>query len=262
MKLEDVKELLVNDKNKTLRPSNNNIVKDEDLSDFGFLFIDIHTLLKSKSFLSILKAKSKIKRYKVVNKVTFNFDKKTHLKSIYLETKYGNGIVLTDGLFFDMKDNPVIQKGQCHSNAMVATAKIGMEQPEFEPKVLTGIADFKMPGTKPFLHSVYQIKSKNYGDLIIDHNIDLSMSPSLYDLFLHLEVIGEFYPWQWDPLFEKLDLCNKELEKRGKSHYKGTNIYAILAYDETMKYLDELIENKREDDFPFKVEKQTIKKEI
>lgn len=262
MKLEDVRDLLVNDKNKTLRPSNNNIVKEQDISDFGFLFVDVYKFFESKNIVSILKVKAKIKKHKVVKQAKFNYDKETKLKSLYLETEYGSGTILTSDLFFDTKSDSFFVKGHCHSNSMIAVAKIGEDNPCMEPKVLTGIADFKMFKVKPFLHSVYQIKTKKYGEIIIDHNIDLAMSPNLYNLFLHLEVLGEFYPYQWKPMCDKVDKCNKVLEQRCKEDHKGLNIYAILAYDDYMRYLDDVIENEKEDNFPFKVEKQAIKKEI
>ncbi|MBE6124255.1 MAG: hypothetical protein E7184_01765 [Erysipelotrichaceae bacterium] len=255
MTFEEVKKIREHDHNDILRESNINVVSKEDEKETAnlLLFINDYFNGNNKGLIN----RFKIKKHKLVNTVTFE---KEH---IYMETKYGKGDIYSLESFFlgKVDFNDLFQHAKCHSNSITLASLYYNQRPEHEVKVLTGI-ERTITTAKTRLHSICSVNHQKRGYLYLDPADKMGMSPEIYNMFFNYEILSEYDPKNTELIFGKFDKCNKKLKSEGKESCHITDLYCLMATEETINYLDDIIEGKRDNDFDFSVKKyEVFKKE-
>ncbi len=231
MKLEDANEILNKNKNKTLEPTKKlSTFNSKDLIDLlsiSFVYVN------SKNPLKIIETKNLIKNNKLLTNC--NFSKNEKKRVIYIENSNTKGFIMSAKFKNSSSTFPI---GKCHDNSIKAAIAINNQKSSYNPVVLTGIVDFKLPDTTPYLHSVIKINSEKYGNLIIDYNLELIMSEKLYYVFTNLNLLGTLDVNQINKLYEKINEC----EGASLNGLKITS--ALIAFEDTIKVLEEIALNK------------------
>lgn len=180
MRIEEIRQLNLDEKNKTLRnpKSVKSLTKDEIWKCRDVFSIIVNDVIRNEnreSFFKSMKGKNKmrfagIKKFKVV-------DKNIGIYSIV--TDFG------EGRFFDAHklygESGEYPKWVKPNNCFLNSHFYVMQNPT-ATKILSGIAYMK----KPFLHSVVSA-----GDNILDFNYDLVISKDLYLALMNFEVLAE-----------------------------------------------------------------------
>ena len=226
------------------------IPREQDMKEFITLFGMICTRVNTDKQVDFTKNKI-VKEYKEID------DK------CYIKTQFGNAVFYRADEAIG-KENAIqfIKPRQCHANCGTACLIMNKLDPTLIPKVVTGIVH-PHHYSHPYLHSVLYCRGVEDGELLIDFNYNIAMSMDLFKKFYDFEVLSETSPNEIMELFEWEKKCGEYLSKNKKKiGYHGIT-YSLLSINGMIEYLKDVVDGKREDDFPFitnKEHKKAIRK--
>ena len=239
MKLEEAHELIVKDRNHEIEDEGYFIYSKEDQMAYANLFVDLSKFAMGKSLFA-----KNIKKNPLVNKIEKQDD------YYYIDTKFGDGLFFPAHEVFGKKGTKqFVLENHCHCNSMLATLFVDKSKPEKKPTVLTGICKFSIG--RPLLHSVYTLELKK-GRFIVDYTSGLAMTEDLYMKICNFKVLTETKVDDIKKLFKLHDAyLNYVIENKGRRKCGIPNHYFLLSNEGIFEYMNDVIEGKREDDFPF-----------
>lgn len=230
MKLEEAYKIMEENENKTLKPTKKN--SEFNSETLMYLFGASFVYANSKNPLKIIETKNLIKNNEIVKNCIFSKNEKKRV--IYIETSSVKGFIMSAKF---KNSSSIFPLGKCHDNSIKAMTYVNNQKPSLNPVVLTGIVDFKIKDTNPYLHSALKINSSKFGNLIIDYNFELIMSEELYYAFTNFDLLGTFDINQFSEVYQKIEDC------KGSS-LNGLKITsALIAFEDTIKELEKIASN-------------------
>lgn len=248
MKLEEAHKYIVDDNRGILEKPDYFVIEEKYEAIYATLFFDITDLVSGdESVIENIKNNPLVKNFK--NKGD----------CYYVDTTFG------EGTFFKAIDvlgeeatNLFVQPNGCHDNSIIAALMINNVYPNNNPVVLTGVTTFS--SGKPVLHSVYAVDTR-MGRVVVDYTYNVAMSEDLFKKLYNFKVLAETHA---DNLVKYADL-DKEYRKYMEKHGidRGCNcsgVYFLLSNEDSLQYMKDVIEERREDDFPFLTDKDFERK--
>ncbi len=167
-------------------------------------------------------------------------------KGIYeLKTKYGNTFLLTPSTYFKgaIPFLPIV--GNCYNNSLTNTLVMSYQE---NPAVSVGI--FFASEENHILHAIseFDYQKERY---IIDYNYQLIMSKDLYCKLYNFTILNTIKKEKLHELFNLRAECKEHTQNREDSKNFHSVIYLELAPEEYQQYLQDVIEDKRLDDYKF-----------
>lgn len=249
MKLDEAHKYIVQDNEMVLENPDYFVIEEKYEDIYATLFFDITDLVSGdESVIENIKNNPLVKSFK---------DKGD---CYYIDTTFGKGIFFAaHDIFGKEGTNEIIKPNNCHTNSIIASLIIKSMDLGDSPSVLTGITTFSVG--KPVLHSVCSVGTGN-GRVIVDYTYDLVMSEELFLKLYNFKVLNET---NIDNLIKLMNLDRKYrkhmIKTIGRDEGCGcAGVYFLLANEASLQYMKDVIERKREDDFPFLTEEDFERK--
>lgn len=249
MKIEEAHKYVVKDNRMTLENPGYFLVDEKDESNYLKLFTDITNLMENK--------KESVRSIRN-NPMVYDIKKEGILYSI--DTKIGKGYFYkASEILGEEVSNQCFFDNQCHSNSIVASILINSVSKESNPSVYTGITTFSLG--RPVLHSVCSVDTRR-GKLIIDYTYNVAMSEELFLKLYNFKILTNTKIDNLEKLmFLEEEYAEYTLKKTGKKIVPDcAGVYFLLANEDCLKYMRDIIDEKREDNFPFVTNKDFEKK--
>lgn len=249
MKLEEAHKYIVDDNRGILEKPDYFVIEEKYEAVYETLFIDITDLVDGD--LSVI---DNIKN----NPLVIKFEKKG--ENWFIDTVFGKGMFFAaEDLFGKENTKSFVRLNYCHGNCMTAALIIDEISEGNNPVVLTGVTSFSIG--KPVLHSVLAADMEE-GRTIVDYTYNLAMSEDLFKKLYNFKVLNETKPMN---IIKLIHLNKKYKECMLKSKNSGDDCgcygaYFLLANEDSLQYMMDVIEEKRNDDFPFLTEEDFQKK--
>ena len=192
MKINEIEELIEEEKSGELRKPNCMIAKSDDEQKaitLAFRAIAFFTKQNLTSnifdYVDDREERSALKELYYSSIVNVFKGCGTKDEPFEIETTFGDGICCDDSSLLSYKERQAYEHGNCFTNAYYLAASL--TKAGYVCKQLSGIAYLD----EPFLHSVVYIENEDHEPFILDFNYDMIMSYDLFVKFLIFEVLAE-----------------------------------------------------------------------
>lgn len=167
-------------------------------------------------------------------------------KGIYeLKTKYGNTFLLTPTTYFKgiLPFIPIV--GNCYNNSLTNTLVMSYDK---NPAVSVGI--FYAREDYHIIHAISEFDYQNER-YIMDYNYQLIMSKDLYCKMYNFTILNTIKKEKLHELVNLRAECKEHIKDREDYKNFHSVIYLEFAPEEYQRYLQDIIEDKRPDDYKF-----------
>lgn len=243
MTLEEAHKYIVQDNEMVLERPNYFVVEEKYEDCYSTLFVDVTELtMGDESVIENIKN----------NPLVMKFKKKGEYH--YLDTRFGSGLFFpAHNILGKENTESFVEQNDCHGNSMTASLIIGDVFSQCNPVVLTGVTTFSIG--KPLLHSVCAFDTKK-GRIIIDYTYNVAMSEELFLKLYNFKVLSQTKPVDIIK-FIKLNRKYRDYLVSNNKEVKDSDCYGayfLLAKEDCFRYINDVIDNKRDDDYLFLTE--------
>jgi len=217
------------------------------------LFLDI-PFEDKRNFLRLQNAVSQFSTFKEDVLLTLNDNSlvnyiKKDEKGFQLSTKFGDTKLLTPSSLFNdsLPFVPVI--GDCYNNALLNTIIMGYD---LNPAASVGI--FYARDDNHIIHAIaeFDFDKERY---IIDYNYNLVMNKDLYCNLFNFKILNTIKKQEMHEIYNLYFKCKEHTKNRDDNDNIHSTAYLELAPEEYKNYLNDIINDKRLDDYTFMSQK-------